>query len=183
MCDTVTVIEKGKILATGTVQDILEGVRRRRILSVRLAGPTDGLERFLLEQPGVANVHEAGGRVQFEFDGGDDEQVALVGRLIAAGFPVLEFSAAQRRPRGSVHRDHRRAGAMSTAHALLGWLESRSDWLSPLVVKEVRQVVRGREFTLLVRRSACWPGWRSRSSARPMRSPAAARRAGGRSPR
>ena len=39
------------------------------------------------------NVHEAGGRVQFEFDGGDDEQVALVGRLVAAGFPVLEFSA------------------------------------------------------------------------------------------
>ena len=33
MCDIVTVIEKGKILATGTVDDILEGVRRRRILS------------------------------------------------------------------------------------------------------------------------------------------------------
>ena len=98
MCDTVTVIEKGRILATGTVQDILEGVRRRRILSVRLAGPQatvphGGVERFLLEQPGVANVHEAGGRVQFEFAGGDDDQVALVGRLVAAGFPVLEFSA------------------------------------------------------------------------------------------
>ena len=98
MCDTVTVIEKGRILATGTVQDILEGVRRRRILSVRLAAsstalPHGGLERFLLEQPGVENVHEAGDRVQFEFAGGDEEQVALVGRLIAAGFPVLEFSA------------------------------------------------------------------------------------------
>ena len=98
MCDTVAVIEKGRILATGTVQDILEGVRRRRILSVRLAGPAaalphGGVERFLLEQPGVVNVHEAGGRVQFEFAGGDADQVALVGRLVAAGFPVLEFSA------------------------------------------------------------------------------------------
>jgi ABC-2 type transport system ATP-binding protein len=101
MCDVVTVIEKGKILATGTVQDILAGVRSRRILSVRLAGPLDGaqgrpfdaVERFLLEQPGVMNVHEAGGRLQFELDGGDDEQVALVARLIGAGFPVLEFSA------------------------------------------------------------------------------------------
>ena len=93
MCDVVTVIEKGRILATGTVQDILEGVRRRRILSVRLAGSNDGLERFLLEQPGVTNIHEAGGRVEFEFGGGDGDQVALVGRLIAAGFPVLEFSA------------------------------------------------------------------------------------------
>ena len=93
MCDIVTVIEKGRILATGTVQSILENVRRRRILSVRLAKHHEGVERFLLEQPGVLNVHEAGGRVQFEFDGGDDDQVSLVGRLVAGGFPVLEFSA------------------------------------------------------------------------------------------
>ena len=38
MCDTVAVIEKGRILATGTVRGILDGVRPRRILSVRLAG-------------------------------------------------------------------------------------------------------------------------------------------------
>ena len=93
MCDVVTVIEKGRILATGTVKDIFATVRQRRILSVRLAGPHDGIERFLLEQPGVLNVHEAGGRVEFDFGGGDDDQVLLVSRLISAGFPVLEFSA------------------------------------------------------------------------------------------
>ena len=93
ICDTVTVIEKGKILATGTVRDILESSRRRRILSVRLAARHDDIERFLVEQPGVQNVHEAGGRVEFEFAGGDDDQVSLVSRLVAGGFPVLEFSA------------------------------------------------------------------------------------------
>jgi ABC-2 type transport system ATP-binding protein len=93
MCDLVTVIEKGKILATGTVQDILERIRQRRILCVRLAGRHEGLERFLVEQAGVLNVHDAGGRVEFEFAGGDDDQVSLVSRLVAAGFPVLEFSA------------------------------------------------------------------------------------------
>jgi ABC-2 type transport system ATP-binding protein len=113
ICDVVAVIEKGKILATGTVQEILQGVRRRRTLSVRLARSHDakshdttshdasphdarshdGIERFLHEQPDVRNIHEAGGRVQFEFDGGDDDQAALVGRIVAAGFPVLEFTA------------------------------------------------------------------------------------------
>ena len=93
MCDVIAVIEKGKILATGTVQDILETVRQRRILSVRLARPSDTIERFLVEQPDVLNVHEVGARMQFEFAGGDEEQAALVGRLVAAGFPVLEFSA------------------------------------------------------------------------------------------
>jgi len=93
MCDTVAVIERGRILATGTVNDILETVRKRRLLSVRVAGARDGVERFLLEQPAVRSVHEANGRIEFEFDGGDDEQVQLVSRILAAGFPVLEFTA------------------------------------------------------------------------------------------
>ena len=93
MCDAVAVIEHGKILAIGTVQEIMKGLRPRRTLSVRLAGPHEGLERFLLQQPGVVNVHEAGERVQFELEGGDEEQVSLVGGLVAAGFPILEFSA------------------------------------------------------------------------------------------
>ena len=36
---------------------------------------------------------------------------------------------------------------MIRAQGLLRWLEDKSDWLSPIVVKEVRQVVGGREFT------------------------------------
>src|SRR5688500_8639484 len=46
-CDTVTVIEKGRILASGTVREIVEGLRQRRTLSVRLAAPDPRLERFL----------------------------------------------------------------------------------------------------------------------------------------
>lgn len=35
---------------------------------------------------------------------------------------------------------------MSRTQLLAGWLETKSDWISPIVVKEVRQLVRGREF-------------------------------------
>ena len=35
---------------------------------------------------------------------------------------------------------------MSRTQQLTAWLERKSDWISPIVVKEVRQVVRGREF-------------------------------------
>lgn len=35
---------------------------------------------------------------------------------------------------------------MTTFPGILGWLERTSDWLSPIVVKEVRQLARGREF-------------------------------------
>jgi ABC-2 type transport system ATP-binding protein len=102
MCDTVTVIEKGRILASGTVREIIGGLRQRRRLSVRLAAPDPRLERFLLEQPGVAGVHDVGAAdvasgsspiLRFELDGDDQAQVQLIARLIAGGFPVLEFTA------------------------------------------------------------------------------------------
>ncbi|HEX4999910.1 MAG TPA: ABC transporter ATP-binding protein [Terriglobia bacterium] len=95
ICDTIAVIEKGAILATGTVDEILQGMRPHRVLSVRLASAGE-LERFLLEQPGVLSVHDSldsGTRLEFEFDGGDIEQAALLQRITAAGFPVLEFRA------------------------------------------------------------------------------------------
>jgi len=93
MCDTVAVIEKGRLLATGTVQEILEGLRPRRLLSLRVAHDAEAAGRILLEQPGVVHVHDVAGEFRFEFDGNDREQAALLGRLVAAGLPVLEFTS------------------------------------------------------------------------------------------
>jgi ABC-2 type transport system ATP-binding protein len=93
ICDAVAVIEKGKILATGTIEEIMTGLREHRVLSVKLRGDKDGAMRFLLEQPGVARVLDANDRLQLEFTGDDTAQVALLGRLVGAGFPVLEFNA------------------------------------------------------------------------------------------
>lgn len=93
VCDAVAVIEKGKILATGTVQEIMTNLKQHRVLSVRFAGERDTAARFLLEQPGVLKLHDANDRLQFEFSGDDTEQAALLNRLVTAGFPVLEFSA------------------------------------------------------------------------------------------
>jgi len=92
ICDTVAIIEKGRILAKGTVAEILTGVRRQRLLSLRVASRNNEAERFLLEQPGILKVFEANGSLHFEFDGDDDAQVLLISRLVNAGFPLLEFS-------------------------------------------------------------------------------------------
>jgi ABC-2 type transport system ATP-binding protein len=93
ICDAVAVIEKGKLLATGTVQEIMMGLREHRVLTVRLAGDREAAMRFLLEQPNVVKVLDANDRLQFEFTGDDQAQVALLGALVSAGFPILEFTA------------------------------------------------------------------------------------------
>jgi ABC-2 type transport system ATP-binding protein len=96
ICDAVAVIEKGKVLATGTVEEVTSGVRQHRVLAVRLAGQKQNVERYLLEQPGILKVFDgisADNILQFEFSGDDQAQMELLQRLIGSGFPVLEFSA------------------------------------------------------------------------------------------
>ena len=92
ICDAVAVIEKGKILATGTVEEIMTGLRQHRVLCVRLRSGKDDAMRFLLEQPDVARVLDANDRLQLEFTGDDAAQAALLVKLVGAGFPVLEFN-------------------------------------------------------------------------------------------
>jgi ABC-2 type transport system ATP-binding protein len=92
ICDAVAVIEKGKILATGTVEEIMTGLRQHRVLCVRLRSGKDDAMRFLLEQPDVARVLDANDRLQLEFTGDDAAQVALLGKLVSAGFAILEFN-------------------------------------------------------------------------------------------
>jgi hypothetical protein len=62
------------------------------MISVRITGEKENAMRFLLEQPGIARVLDANDRLQLEFTGDDSAQVALLSRLVGAGFPVLEFN-------------------------------------------------------------------------------------------
>ena len=59
---------------------------------MRIAGERESAMRFLLEQASVVRVIDANDRLQLEFTGDDEAQVALLGRLVGAGFPILEFN-------------------------------------------------------------------------------------------
>ena len=103
ICDSAAIIEAGRILAYGTIEEIQEQQRRAagrqssRSLLLRLArgaddaDVTDRLEKWLLEQPFVGHVQMAAGRASFELEGDDRAQHGLLKRLLDAGFSVAEF--------------------------------------------------------------------------------------------
>ena len=103
ICDSAAIIEAGRILAHGTIEEIQSQQRRAvgrqssRSLLLRLARgvddneTTDRLEKWLLEQPFIAHVQMAAGRASFELEGDDKAQSELLQRLLAAEFAVAEF--------------------------------------------------------------------------------------------
>ncbi|MBN9682398.1 MULTISPECIES: ABC transporter ATP-binding protein [unclassified Corallococcus] len=114
ICDSCVIIEQGRLLAQGKVEDLLRqsaGPSRVMELTVRLAAQGDEAEalwsrteRTLLEQPRVKDVaREASAlrvRLELEADAGPAQSeaaaAALLAALVSQGLPVCAFSPRER---------------------------------------------------------------------------------------
>ena len=92
ICNGVVIIERGKILETGTLDDVLKKTARRRTVAIRLLdGQTPQLLRELLQMPHVTNARDVANEVHFELAGDEAAACDILGELIAKKFKIIEF--------------------------------------------------------------------------------------------
>ncbi len=94
LCDTVVIVEEGRIKAHGTVASISSGLRADTELLVfarALCGP-ETLEKALLEEPGVSTARVERGGVVFAFAGDERQLSQLVGNLVRRELSVVEVT-------------------------------------------------------------------------------------------
>lgn len=99
MCDRVGIIEKGQLLATGTVDEIQAGVNRdalERDVVVRVLSNPEGLASLLNEEEGVSGVRIDGQLVHFVHDGEREDEVRFLRDFVHRGFEVAEFRSQQK---------------------------------------------------------------------------------------
>ena len=92
-CTSIGVIERGKLLAAGSIADITRELRQHRVLKVRVID--DSAERaaaILRDEPNVKTVETFDHSITAEFHGHEDDLARLLGRLISAGIGVHSFS-------------------------------------------------------------------------------------------
>ena len=94
MCDSVVVVEKGRRIVSGSISDIEKTVSNDQVVSLRVLGAIEPVQRFLLTQPDLGPVVVDGARVRFPFSGDDQALADLLARAIGAGLPVVEFGRA-----------------------------------------------------------------------------------------
>lgn len=100
ICDSAAIIEAGQILASGTIEEIRSRKRQSQnqkmtaaVLSVRLLGSPEPLQRWLLEQPLISEVKVAPDRIVFEFEGTDQNRHELLKNMLDNKFQVFEFQS------------------------------------------------------------------------------------------
>lgn len=87
LCTWVAIMEKGRLLQVGRLEQILRQAAGRGV-RIRIAAPGFPLADWLRARPGVSAVTDEAGGALFSFTGGASDLAALVGALVAAGAPI-----------------------------------------------------------------------------------------------
>lgn len=95
VCDTVGILKAGKLAACGPVQEIMRGIRQRRLMEIRALAGAEKVVAVLKDAPGGWEQVTDGqqeGKLRFEVQA-DEQQLALALQLLLSrGITVAEFA-------------------------------------------------------------------------------------------
>ncbi len=92
-CTSIGIIERGKLLAAGSIHEIQRQLRAHRVIKVRvLDESTDRAASLLRDDESVRSVDIYDHTVTAEFHGEDESQARLLARLVNAGIVVQSFA-------------------------------------------------------------------------------------------
>ena len=97
ICSQVAIIEAGKLIAAGALEELQQMLMPHRMVQLSLLGNPDQAFGFLHANTLVENIktlpgNSGRGRLEFNFTGGDEDLSSLLAELVNQGVSVLHFS-------------------------------------------------------------------------------------------
>jgi len=93
ICDDAVIIERGKIVRVGKVDDLLSRDTGRRLVRIRSLSPLPDLLKTVVQMPGVEEGRIEGRYVEAVVGSGDETLCrTLLATLVGRGVPVVEFT-------------------------------------------------------------------------------------------
>jgi ABC-2 type transport system ATP-binding protein len=92
-CTSIGIIERGKLLAAGSIRDIQQQIRSHRVIKVRvLDDSTDRAADLLRNDSSIRMVEAYDHTLSAEFEGQDRDMARVLDRMIQGGITVQSFS-------------------------------------------------------------------------------------------
>lgn len=91
-CNKVGIIERGKLLVSGAVEEIVRKLQPHRLITIRVLGEAVALQATLEGIPKVSGVKCEEAIAKVEFHGSLEEQAEILHRLIIDGHRIAAFS-------------------------------------------------------------------------------------------
>lgn len=97
MCDSIGIIEQGKLIVSGTVAEIKSQLRPHVDVVVQLQKNGESLGEWLVDKRHVSHIQASDRTVRFQFAISDEQpQAELLRSIVTAEFPILEYSTESR---------------------------------------------------------------------------------------
>jgi ABC-2 type transport system ATP-binding protein len=93
ICDKVGIIERGRLLAVGSVADVSARTQEQSTVRVRVLRDSERLSNWLTARGDVSELQVDGDLAMFSHSGDSETEAALLRAMVEAGFPVVEFGA------------------------------------------------------------------------------------------
>lgn len=91
MCTHVAIIDRGKVMVSGSMTDVMRSLSVNRILNIRPLEKMQALVSLLEEKPDVSDIYESTDSVEFSYRGGDEDLALLVKEIILKDIPVVNI--------------------------------------------------------------------------------------------
>ena len=91
ICDSAVIIEQGRIITAGTLQEIVKPEVEQHTILIRSLSRQDDLYRSLLLMPNVAAVNQLGNEIEARIAGSEETCSDLLASLIRDGYRIIEF--------------------------------------------------------------------------------------------
>lgn len=92
LCDSVGIIEKGKLVASGPLEQVRQQAFSQRTLRLKLLSDPDESEAALRRQAGVRDVFRVNGFFEIEFSGDESAMADLLEGLVQEKLRIASFS-------------------------------------------------------------------------------------------
>ncbi len=91
ICDGAIIIEQGRIIALGTLQDIAKSEVEQHTVLIRALNRQDDMYNSLLLQPNIAAVSRLENEIEVKITGSEEVCSDLLQNLIRDGYRIVEF--------------------------------------------------------------------------------------------
>lgn len=91
ICDAAVIIEQGKIVASGNLQEIDSPSDAQSTVVIRPLNRQDELYKAMLIMPSVASVNRLGDEIEARISGAEETCCDLLENLIQSGYRIIEF--------------------------------------------------------------------------------------------
>jgi ABC-2 type transport system ATP-binding protein len=92
LCDSIGIIERGRLVASGPLDEISRHIHQERSLRIKILSDLTQAKATLANLPGVGEIYDENGFLEVDFHGDEDAAANLLESLLQKGVRVASFS-------------------------------------------------------------------------------------------